>query len=316
MYLTGVIPNAEKVATKPGTDNQNPGQNPNQNPNPTPAAVLDPQLAFAAGETAKAVEHFKTTPPTTIAEKASAGHIRVFAKVQSLKDGSPVAADDAELKAAREDLQAVIRDEAGRAEPGGVKRGVKAAVALGVSHEIAGDTKAAREVYIDAMGKFPDYASTFEALIDKLNALDPAAAPGTSRRLDPADAERLLFAVALLLQDAGKGDDPEPGVYYWKAVTLAGANKYKEAIEQIEKAKAAHLARAKAVAGRGLNPLSDPLEQIFTRSCDDLKAYWTLRGAVYGNPAVVAAIKRDGGLPQALESFAKAERDVVAAPSR
>ena len=104
----------------------------------------------------------------------------------------------------------------------------------------------------------------------------------------------------------------EPGVYYWKAVNLATSGKYTEAIEQITKAKTAHIARAKAIAGRGVNPLSDPLEQIFSRSCDDLAAYWKLRAELYGNPAIAAAIKKDG-LAKALDTLLKADKDLSAA---
>ena len=50
---------------------------------------------------------------------------------------------------------------------------------------------------------------------------------------------------------------------FWKAVNLAAAGKYADAVKQVTEAKAAHEKRAKALAGRGLNPLSDPLEQIF-----------------------------------------------------
>ncbi len=236
----------------------------------------------------------------------------MFARVQALKDGTTVPANDADLKVARDELEAVLADVPALTEPGGVKRAVKAAVALGVSHEVVGDTKTARKVYTDAMAKYPAYKATFEALLDKLNALEAPSPAGTSRRLDPADAERILFASTLLLQDAPQSEAPEPGVFYWKAVNLAAGGKYTEAVDQITKAKAAHAARAKASAGRGLNPLSDPLEQIFTRSCDELKAYWELRGSIYGNPALAATIKKDG-LAKAIEKLLGAEKDVTAA---
>ena len=59
-------------------------------------------------------------------------------------------------------------------------------------------------------------------------------------------------------------------------------------------AKAAHIKQAKVAPGGGLNPLSDPLHEIFPRSCDDLKAYWDLRAAIYSNKAVAALVKKDG----------------------
>ncbi|MFM8272716.1 MAG: hypothetical protein ACKODX_10340 [Gemmata sp.] len=321
VYYGGVIPNGDKApvakAPQPGPDGKVEIDGRKYVPEEagTKAPAVDPRAAFAAGETAKALDHLKANPPQSIAEKAEAGHIRVFAKVQALKDGAAASADDPDLKAARAELEAVTQNASELSQPGGTRRAVKAAVALGVAHEIAGDFKAARKVYTDSMEKYPAYKSTFEALIDKLDALQPAApAAGTmgAGRLHPEDAARLLFAVSLLLQDGPKGEEPEPGVYYWKAVNLAAGGKYAEAVKQIEQAKAAHAARARAVAGRGVNPLSDPLEQIFTRSCDELKAYWELRGAIYGNPAVAAAVKKDG-LVKALDNFAKAENDLGAA---
>ncbi|MBY0459555.1 MAG: tetratricopeptide repeat protein, partial [Gemmataceae bacterium] len=310
VYFGGVVPNAEKGTVQAPPKGETPDKG---GTNPPPAQpALDPQAAFAAGDTAKAVEHFKAKPPTSTPEKAVAGRIGVFARVQALKDGEPLGADDADLTAARANLKAVIDDVPSLTEPGGVKRAVEAAVALGVSYEVAGDPAKAREVYTDAKAKYPAYASTFDAHLDRLSA---AAGPGgTSRRLHPADAERLLAAVVFLVQDepANKPEDPEPGVFFWKAVKLANAGAYAEAVKELEKAKEAHQKRAKAVAGRGLNPLSDPLEQIFTRSCDELKAAWELKAGLYGSPAIAAAIKKDG-LAKALEGFTKAADSLVTA---
>lgn len=316
VYTTGVIPNGEggtasgKPATPPGTQ---PGaQQPGTNPAP---AAFDPQVAFAAGEASKAVQHYKTNAPANLDQKTDAGHVQVFAKAQALPPGGTVAANDPDLQAARTNLQEVIAKPDALAEPGGVKRAVKASVALGVSYELTGDTKGARKVYTDAMERYPSYKSTFEALIDRLDATEPPAPMGTSRRPDPRDAELLLAAV-MLLQDtpAPKGDDTEPGVYYWAAVKAANAGNYKLALEQIDKAKEAHVKRAPAFAGRGLNPLSDPREQVFAKSCDELKAYWKLRGAVSGNPDMIAAIQKDGGaLAKALDTFAKSSDAVTKA---
>jgi chromosome segregation ATPase len=133
-------------------------------------------------------------------------------------------------------------------------------------------------------------------------------------RLDPADAEQLAVAAALLVvltqtpPAAPEEAPPEAGPLFWKAVNAAAAGRYAEAIDQIAKAKAAHEKRAKALAGRGLNPLSDPLEQIFPRCCDDLKAYWELRKALYEHPGIGAMVKKDG-VNKALDALARAQAD-------
>src|SRR5262249_40141539 len=85
------------------------------------------------------------------------------------------------------------------------------------------------------------------------------------------------------------------------------AGKYADAVDQIGKAKAAHEKRAKALAGRGLNPLSDPLEQIFPRCCDDLKAYWELKKTLYEHPVIGPVVKKDG-VAKAFDQLAAAEK--------
>src|SRR5207244_9021519 len=133
-----------------------------------------------------------------------------------------------------------------------------------------GNDERAKKVYEEPIKKFPPkYATMSQTALDRLAATD-AKPDGTSRRLDPEDARQLLLAVILLQADpAAKDEEPEAGVFFWKAVNAAAAGKYADAIEQVTKAKAAHVKQAKAMAGRGLNPLSDPLEQIFPRCCDD-----------------------------------------------
>ena len=242
--------------------------------------------------------------------------MRLFAKVQEAAkaNAATVAADDAGLKQARTDLEAVMADAEALKTAEGEKTAVQAAVRLGVSYEVAGDLTKARQVFTDAKAKFPKHASVFEALIDRLDA-DKAGGTSlrTAPKLDAEDAQRVLFAVSILLADEAKAeDDPEPGLFYWKAVNQAAGGKYPEAVDLIGKAKAAHVKRSRALAGRGLNPLTDPLEQMFARSCDELAAYWKLRGELYSNPAIAAAIKKDG-LAKTLDALAKAETDLGAA---
>ena len=131
IYFSGVIPNetqkpVQKMSALP----------PGFTPEPV-KVVVDPQAAFAAGEPAKALNHLRSNPPTTIPDKANAGYVRVYSKAQGV-------GTDEDLKTAREELKAVLDDIPALADPGGIKRAVKAAVALGVSYEIAGDNKAAR----------------------------------------------------------------------------------------------------------------------------------------------------------------------------
>jgi hypothetical protein len=324
LYFSGTIPNEEKRAAAPPGGLPGPGGPPGSGgppglpgpggppgvpgpggpqQHPQPPGAVDPHAAFAAGNTAQALQVLKNMPPTTTAGKAAAGHVRVFAKLQDT-------GTDDDLKLGRADLQAVIDDTEAAKTPDGLKRAVQATVTLGASYEATGDTAAARKLFTEAKTKYPAHAAVFDALLDKL---DTPPAPGTSLRLAPADLERALFAVAVLLaDDQPKADDPEPGTFYWKAVKLGAEGKYTEAIEQIGKAKAAHIKRAKALAGRGLNPLTDPLEQMFPRACDEMAAAWKLKNELYTHPGIAEAIKKDG-LAKTLDSLAKAQTDLTKA---
>jgi tetratricopeptide (TPR) repeat protein len=213
--------------------------------------------------------------------------------------------DAAELQKAREELQTAAD------APEGDRKAVEATIFIGVTHEVAGDRAAARKVYEEAIKKFPAHADAFRSALDRLDATE-ARPDGTSFRLDPAGAPQLLLAVILLQSDAPAKDEPEAGAYFWKAVKAATDGKYAEAVGLIDKAKAAHVKQAKTMAGRGVNPLSDPLEQIFPRACDDLKAYWQLREAVYTNKAVADLIKKEGP-KQAMAELQKRADDGVRA---
>ena len=233
------------------------------------------------------------------------GQGRLFAKIQELgKVNSTVAAaDDADVKKAREELQAVANDAEAAKTAKGERQAVEATIYLGVSHEIANERDQARKVYEEAIKKFPKYAATFQSAIDRLDATDSKTS-GTSRRLTPREAEQIMLAIVLLQDDPAAKSDPEAGVFFWKAVKAGNEGKYADAVQQIAQAKAAHVKQTKTNPGRGVNPLSDPLEQIFPRCCDDLKAYWELRGAIYSNKAIADLMKKDGP-DKALAELAK-----------
>src|SRR5262249_52109574 len=205
-------------------------------------------------------------------------------------------------KAARENLEAVANAPEAAKTPEGEKAAVQATLDLATSYQLAGDWKKARAICLDGIKKFPNSKSAFETALDRINALEPG--DGKTSRLTPADAEQLVLASAFLVGNAGSpprpennASTPEPpaaAAAFWKAVNLAAAGKYDEATQKIDEAKKAHQERARALAGQGLNPATDPLEQIFPRCCDDLKAYWELKKTVYGNPTIAAMAKKDG----------------------
>jgi hypothetical protein len=302
LYFGGVIPGPEAKQSNNSNNTNSKGTSAqtSQVQVADAAALADAKSAIDGGDHAKALKILdnikaadgEKVKPETL---AAIGQARLFSKIQELGKANSVTADggDPELKKAREELKAVVDDANAAKTPEGEKTAVKSAIHLGLTYELAGDRNKAKEVYEDGQKKFPKFTSTFQAAIDRLSATDPAS-NSTSHRLAPADIEQLLFATILLQADAPAKEEDEAGVYFWKAVNLAKADKYGDAVDEIKKAKAAHTKQAKAMAGRGLNPLSDPLEQIFPRCCDDLKAYWELRSAIYANKSIADQIKKDG----------------------
>lgn len=310
VYFSGALdgnkPNGPvAVAPRPG----------DANAAPTPGAVgpaatiPDARAALDAGDPVRALKALETAGATTPDAKAARGQARLFAR---LRDPAAMTADDAALKDARADLEAAMTDA-------DEKTAVRAAVHLGLTHEVAGDRAKAKEVYSTAAAKYPKAADVFQAALDRLDATAPPAAPGgaTSHRLAPADAERLAVATLFLfLQDepAPAAEPAEAGGPFWRAVNQGARRDYGRAIESVKQAKEAHTKRAAALAGRGLNPLSDPREQIFPRACDELAAYWELSRTIYLHPTV-GPLARAESVGKALDTFAgyRTERDTALA---
>jgi hypothetical protein len=324
VYFSGLLP--QKDAGKPNATNPGIAQSstPPNTTNPPPAAVTvaDAHAALAAGNPAQAVKVIETTGAKTPEEKAALGQARFFARLRELaQTNAPAAADDAAIKQARDDLEAVVNDADAAKTPEGERAAVKAALHLGLTYELAGDRAKAKEVYTSGMTKHPKSAGLFQAALDRLAATTEAEK--TSLRLAPAEAERLAVAAVVLLAldnpvpeaekeaPAAAEEPPEAGGLFWKAVNSAAAKKYDDAVKLIAEAKAAHQKRAKALAGRGLNPLTDPLEQIFPKCCDELRAYWELRKQLYGHPAVGALVAKEG-VDKALSQLADAEKRAMA----
>jgi len=296
-YFGGFIPNTANTANVPPKqpDPNNPDEN---SPGAKPPTHAEVAAAIRAGDAATAKKLAATVKEPSPMMKAAHGEAELFSLVQEQKEGTPIAANDPTLKSALAKLQSFVDDPNATKGPEGDKAAVKATIQLGIVYHLAGETDNARKLYLRAKDKYPKYTSTFEAALDRLEETAPAAVmpEGSSRRITPDDARQLLLAAIILLQDEppAKADDTEAGVFFWKAVRLAKSERYTEAVELIKKAKTAHIKQAKAMAGRGLNPLSDPLEQIFPRSCDDLKAYWELQAAIAENKTVAEAFAKDG----------------------
>ena len=267
--------------------------------------VSDAQKWLAAGNPADAIKVLQDTPRDAAPDvQAARGQARWLARVRELSvAGTDVKADDQALKTAADDLAAVV-NRADKLPDADKPAAVQAALHLGLLKEVTGDTAAAAAIYTRAAAQFPDARPVFDAALDRIKAMTPPTGGNKGAMLTPRQANDLAHAVviaAVLLQApepanplAPKPAPDEAGLYYWKAINAATAGKYVDAITAITEARKLHDARRLAMLGQGLNPKTDPLEQIFLRTCDDLKDYWTLRQQLYTHPKFGEALAKDG----------------------
>jgi hypothetical protein len=305
-FLGGLVPSPDSPAG-PAVAAVAPNKTPPAATAPAAAVPADGKALLAAGDPAAAVKALDGQPEDAPADiRLARGQARVMARIRELASAAaPVPADDAALKKAEADLSAAV----GGADK---KAAVDAALYLGLLKEVTGDVDGAKGVYAAAAAKFPASKAVFDAALNRLRAM---GGPADGAMLPPAKADDLVraavFAVVLLqppaAADAPAAPPDEPGVLFWQAVTDASAGRYAEAVAGIAQARKLHDKRRLAVIGRGgVNPTSDPLEQIFLRCCDDLAAYWTLKRDLYGHPSAGAVVQADG-VTKALDRFVAAE---------
>lgn len=338
-FMTGIVSFGDNskpiVKVVPGT-NPGPGPGPIGPVGPGAVPTLDQAKALlAAGDPAAALPGFDAAgDKASVDIRAARGQARWMARVRDLaKSGDPVKAADPEFKKAEADLQKVWASNGGSdAEK---QAGVKAALHLGLLKEVTGDVAEAKKLYEEAATKFPDAKPVFDAALSRIKALSPPENPNAikeSRGIAPpagpagrdlraslpaAAADHLARAVVLLtlmLQDGGDAKAPaEPGVLFWQAVNQAAAGDHDAALKTLAAARKLHDEKRLGVIGKGVNPTSDPLEQIFLKSCDDLAAYWTLKRDIYEHKAIKPLLAEKGAtLRTVLDKLAESGGDPVA----
>jgi hypothetical protein len=236
----------------------------------------------------------------------------------------------AEVKPTDQDVQKAKEELAAANNPEGL-------FWLGQIQEGTGDLAKARESYQQGL-RLADakHKRRFQAALDRLDSrLDerPEANPGEAKpkadkkaednpgkeaRTRPA-VEAFPLGLALLpaqLPTPKAGDQPaaaaepeEAGFDFWQALKMAKDNKYDEALQALQKARKAHEQRRFLRRNRAQNPDSDPNEEIFLRTCDELQNYLQVRKAL--NDA--NALADDAGRPDAAKAVAKLLNDKKAA---
>ncbi|HVK08282.1 MAG TPA: hypothetical protein VM597_05840, partial [Gemmataceae bacterium] len=305
-YLGGLLPSKESDKTPPVTQ----GRPATQPPTVAEAPPGSPAALLAGGDPAAALKAYEAAGEVSSPEdRAGRGQARFLARLRELAgQGTAARADDPQFQQATTDLEAVVQ-AAGTLETDEQKRaGALAALHLGLIKELTGDSKGAQERYRAGQKAFPAYRRMFDTALTR-ERLAPKAAPVKTARLTPQEAEELaqLAILGTVLLQAATGDalDDEAGFHFWEASELNSARRYKEAVAALSRAIAAHEKRRMALAGRGLNPLSDPLEQIFPRACAEIREYWVFKMHFYGHEQLGNELRQHaqkGTFPQFLSS--------------
>jgi tetratricopeptide (TPR) repeat protein len=179
---------------------------------------------------------------------------------------------------------------------------------LGQIEEGTGNIEGARKLYRSGLDQFKDKAEearVFQAALDRLDATE-AAGDAQSLLLPVPTRQHLVALLAdtyltnaiqalIALQDQpvtqgapksapaatdtapNAGPAPEAGFDFWKAVRLAKQGDYESAVQALNSARAIHAQRRFQRLKKNQNPLSDPTEEIFLKSCDELISAWQVR---------------------------------------
>jgi hypothetical protein len=252
-----------------------------------PAVEATPALGrqmLEAGDLAKAIDTFNKCDKT-IPVLAGLGQAKWLTYVQAnAGKNQPIKKDDAHVTEAIADLDQAVAAYTKEPKKENETDAVRAALWRGLIEESLGNFDAAEKIYTKAAEDFKDHAAVFTTAQKRIDALRPAG-KGLGQAVRPQEA-LIAFMVMLQAPPMEEAAKPEAGFAFWDAVLAANKNNYAEALKSIAKAKETHLKQRAVNAGKGLNPFSDPLEQIFEQCCNHLTRYWSLCEKLYKEPSV------------------------------
>lgn len=219
------------------------------------------QRYLEGGEPELALQVFSRCPdtPHVLAGRGQARWLSYLRKQRHSR--MPLSEDDQEVTEARRELIAAKTAES--------------ALWLGLINEVFGQWRAAREVYETALGSYPSHTRLFKAACARLDALLAAKDRAAAIPADPRLGLALMMTFVEMPVESG-GAVEEAGFAFWEAVAAAQRGDFEAGKAAMLRAKAAHIQRRDQVL-RGQNPLSDPREDIFLHSSDQLIAYWEVR---------------------------------------
>jgi tetratricopeptide (TPR) repeat protein len=244
--------------------------------------------------------------PAALAARGEARWLKYLREKRSRNEAPK--ADDPDVQKAKQELA--------EAKSG------QAAFWLGQIEETLGKPAEARALYEKGLKEHPEQKKLFQAALDRLDVAAEAGA-AQSRAPMPPDRAEAVAALALLLTalqnpSAAPADDgDEAGFEFWNALKLAKAQDFDKAIAALKSARALHEQRRFLHLRKSQNPLSDPNEEIFLRSCEEIQKALELRSrlakAGYKDPnpvraldAVVTAARKAANRPPSVAEKAKA----------
>jgi hypothetical protein len=290
---------------------------------PGAGGLASAETLLAGGNVEEALAAFKDAGDSDEA-KAGRGQARWMVAVRkAAAENKKLTPADPDLTAAAADLQAVVAAAAASAAPADQKRGARAALNLGLIREVAGKPDDAVAVYDDAARKFPAFKAWFDSARQRVQVMKKNAdgtVPAEFSRLPADDADRLATVSLVLLDFPAVQQVPEdePGFHFWRAINYAAnwqaKDAFPNAVKAINEAKAKHDARRRQLVGMGLNPVSDPREQMFLRACDELRFYWQFKGQIYADPVGMRMAREERkGTAAILTDLFKAKKEYEAA---
>ena len=292
-----------------------PSSNPNGNSNPAngttptgaPATLADKMAMVQGGDLDRAkkadIEKVDETKPDELAARGEY-RVREYLQQQSVNN-APIKPDDPALQAGLKDLETASKDNA------------DALFYLAVAREETNDLAGAQKTYAEGVERYkndPAQRERFEAGLDRVTAESAGKPAGVGRALPRPDAWFALLLTGLeppaVPPPAGGAVAPkEAGSAFWKAVRLAHDQKYADAVKALDQAAEIHIKRRFTVLGKAQNPNSDPTEEIFLRSCEELKAYYQLQEKLNAAGYLNAAKGQDA--PKAVDGLLAQNKDLA-----
>lgn len=251
-HLQSVQPYLQQAGLPP------PKVEPTRGPGGIGSGPRTPRQHLDSGDVRLAMDQVETADPATRGEATWLNYLH------GLKGAAPKA-EAPEVQKAITDLQAARTPEA--------------YFWLGYIHESTGKMAEARTAYEEGMKAEPDRKQQrkFQAALHRLD-LQMSAAPAVGGAQSRATGLDLaLILIALQAPAAEAVDDEEAGFKFWEAAKLAQGGDFDGARKALGEAKALHDKRRFQNLRKAQNPLSDPTEEIFRKSCDDLQAYMDVR---------------------------------------